>query len=108
MWRQVSMRRTRLLWFAATSAITLASGATRPHYGGTLRVQVRERLETSDPPEAGPGMADLKSTFAISEWQGGRRAVYTATEDAPGGRPFVDSIEIQLGRALRDRTVDLD
>jgi hypothetical protein len=53
-------------------------------------------------------MADLKGAFTISEWQGGRRAVYTAVEDAPGGRPFIDSIEIQLGRALRDRTVDLD
>jgi hypothetical protein len=102
------MRRIWLRLLAAISFLALASAATRPHYGGTLRVEIRERFESADPPDSGPGMADLKGGFAISEWQGGRRSVYTAVEDAPGGRPFVDSIEIQLGRALRDRTVDLD
>jgi hypothetical protein len=102
------MRRIWLRSLAATSALALASAATRPHYGGALRVELRERYDTADPPAAGPGMADLKGAFAISEWQGGRRAVYNAIEDAPGGRPFLDSIEIQFGRALRDRTLDLD
>ncbi len=102
------MRRISLRSLAAISALAAASAATRPHYGGSLRVELRERFESADPPDTGPGMADLKGAFSIAEWQGGRRAVYTATEDAAGGRPFVDSIEIQLGRALRDRTVDLD
>jgi len=102
------MRRIWLRSLAAISALAAASAATRPHYGGVLRVEVRERFESADPPESGPGMADLKGAFAISEWQGGRRAVYTATEEAAGGRPFLDSIEIQLGRTLRERTVDLD
>jgi hypothetical protein len=36
----------------------------------------------------------------------GRRAVYAADENAPGGRPFLDAIEIQMARPLRDQAID--
>ena len=36
-------------WFAVLSvAVVAASGATRPHYGGALRVEVRESGQTDD------------------------------------------------------------
>src|SRR5438270_8575845 len=38
------MRRTAWRLFAAASLIVAAGGATRPHYGGTLRVQASSRL----------------------------------------------------------------
>ncbi len=34
--------------------------------------------------------------------------VLAATEDYRLGRPFVDSIEITMGRAARDRILDLE
>lgn len=92
---------------AALCACGLAA-ATRPHYGGVLRVEIRAPLETSDPPQSGPGMPDLSHVFAITLWEGGHRAVFNADENAPGGRPFLDSVEVQLGRPLRDQALDLE
>lgn len=98
-------------WFAVLSAIVAglpAGAATRPHYGGTLRVEVRSALETADPPQTGPGLADLTDGFTITRWEAGRRAVYSANEAAPNGRPYLDTVEIQLGRPLREQGIDLE
>ena len=84
------------------------SAATRPHYGGVLRVEVRQALETADPPQTGTGMAELMGAFNIVLWETGHRAVYAANENAASGRPFLDSVEVEMGRSLRDRTIDLD
>ena len=86
----------------------LLSAAERPHYGGTLRVEVHASIETADPPQTGPGMADLAPAFSITRWEGGRLAVYTAADNAPGGRPFLDSMEIQMARPYRDQAIDLE
>ena len=45
------------------------------------------------PTRRSPDPASPSSTapFAITRWEAGRRAVYTADENAPGGRPFLDS-----------------
>ena len=85
-----------------------AAAATRPRYGGTLRVEVREAFETADPPQTGPGMADLGAAFAIARWEAGRSAVYAAQQSAAGGRPFLDTVEIVMGRPLREQAADLE
>jgi peptide/nickel transport system substrate-binding protein len=82
-------------------ALTLTA-ATRPRYGGALRVQIRQSPETPDPPTF------LTTGFTITRWEAGRSAVYEADESAPGGRPFLDSVEISLGRPLRDQSIDLE
>jgi hypothetical protein len=82
--------------------------ATRPHYGGTLRVELRQAFESDDPPQIGPGIADLAHGFSITLWEGGRRAAFAADDSAPGGRPFLDGIEIQLARPLREQSLDLE
>ena len=78
------------------------AAATRPHYGGTLRVEIRGTIENPDTPTPGAG------AFAISRWEAGRSAVYEAVDNAPGGRPFLDSVEIQMARPLRDQSIDLE
>jgi hypothetical protein len=88
--------------------VALAQAATRPHYGGTLRIEIETSIETADPPQTGPGMADLSGAFSVSRWEGGRVAAYSANENAPGGRPFLDSVEIQMGRPLREQAIDLE
>jgi hypothetical protein len=95
-------RRAALLCFA-----TLAIGATRPHYGGVLRVEVREAIEAADPPQAGHGIAQLNGPFSITRWEAGHRAIYTADENAPGGRPFVDTVDVQMSDPLRGRAIEL-
>jgi ABC-type transport system substrate-binding protein len=73
-----------------------------------MRVEVRDPIETADPPQAGPGMGDLGGWFAISRWEAGRSAVYSAEENAPGGRPYLDTVEIVMGRPLREQAADLE
>jgi len=85
-----------------------AAAATRPHYGGTLHVEIRQTFETPDPPTTGYGMPDLARAFAVTRWEAGRRAVYSADENAPGGRPFLDAVEIEMARPLRDQSIDLE
>jgi peptide/nickel transport system substrate-binding protein len=99
-----------LRWFALLS-LAAAAGApaeTRPHYGGTLRVEIREAIETPDPPQDGFRFAPLNSAFSVSRWDAGQRAVYSADENAAGGRPFLDTVEVQLGRSLREQAIDLE
>jgi hypothetical protein len=99
-------------WIKIAAVAALFAGfafaETRPHYGGVLRIELHDAFESSDPPQTGPGMADLLRAFNITLWEGGRRAVYTADENAAAGRPFVDSVEIQLARPLRDQSLDLE
>jgi hypothetical protein len=85
----------------------LCAAATRPHYGGVLRVELRDAIEAADPPQTGPGMAQLNGSFAITRWEAGRRAVFTADENAPAGRPFVNAVEVQMAPAMRDRAIEL-
>jgi hypothetical protein len=85
-----------------------AGAETCPRYGGTLRVEVRLPGDSADPPQGGAGMADLNTSFAITQWDAGRQAVYEATESAAGGRPFLDRVEIVLARPLRDQSTDLE
>ena len=46
--------------------------------------------------------------FVLTTWEAGKRAVFSADENAPGGRPFLDSVEFQLGRSVRDQSTDLE
>ncbi len=95
-------------WFVQTKRIAIllllagfGPAATRPHYGGTLRVEIRE-----SPPS--PEVFGMPKGFVLTTWEAGRRAVFTADENAPGGRPFLDNVDIQLARSLRDQSVDLE
>ena len=79
----------------------LGAAATRPRYGGTLRVEIHE-----SPPS--PEVLGVPKGFVLGSWEGGKRVIFTADENAPGGRPFLDSVEIQMGRPLRDQSADLE
>jgi peptide/nickel transport system substrate-binding protein len=46
--------------------------------------------------------------FHIAEWQPRRRAKLAANDEYWGGRPFLDSIELQMDRPLRDQSIDLE
>jgi hypothetical protein len=67
---------------------------------------MREAIEEADPPSTGPTLAQLSGGFTITRWEGGRRAVYAADETAPGGRPYVDSVDVQMGRPNRERAIE--
>lgn len=46
--------------------------------------------------------------FRIAEWEPGGHVTLAANEGYSGGRPFVDSVDIQMGRGVKDRLLDLE
>ena len=120
---------------AVSSAIVLLTAlpvktARRPRYGGTLRVEIGTSVKSLDPavPAANSEEEPVKEqidsliydviepkskftvngAFHVTAFEAGKRVVLAATEDYRLGRPFVDSIEITMGRAARERIVDLE
>ena len=120
---------------AASSAIVLLTAlpvktARRPRYGGTLRVEIGTSVRSLEPavPAASSEEESVKEqidsliydviepkskftvngAFHIAAFEAGKRAVLAATEDYRLGRPFVDSIEITMGRGARERILDLE
>lgn len=111
---------------AAVPAFT----ARRPRYGGTLVVEIGAAVDSVDQyPSVGPsGVTNAKAQiasllydhrnsdgtfsdpgpFRLEEWEPGKHALLAANEDYKAGRPFVDAIEIRMGRGAADRVIDLE
>jgi hypothetical protein len=132
------MKLRLFLFLAAISVVLAAISAPlrparRPRYGGTLRVEIGAIVHSLDPSvaAANPEEADAKNeldallydrrsedgtfvgaagsgAFRLSAWEAGKSAVFAANEDYRAGRPFVDSIEIQMGRSTHERLLDLE
>lgn len=110
-----------------------ARTARRPQYGGTLRIELGAPVASLDPGVSAiaPDQAFAKTQidsliyesrdpdgsfngdagsgpFKILSWQPGKQLTLQANEKFRDGRPFVDSIEIAMGRSLRDRLLDLE
>lgn len=105
--------------------------ARRPQYGGTLRVEISAAVMSLDPnvaatsPEEaraksqldalvnGSQVADEKPAtadsgpFTVRAWEPGKRATLGANTNFLEGRPFVDAIEITMGRSAGERLLDL-
>jgi peptide/nickel transport system substrate-binding protein len=104
--------------------------ARRPRYGGTLVVEIGATMSSIDPAVAAANAEEANAKiqvdaliydhensdgtfsdpgpFRIAEWEPGKHAVLAANEDYKGGRSFVDAIEIRMGRAAKDRLIDLE
>jgi ABC-type transport system substrate-binding protein len=128
----------RLCLFLAVISVALlhtgrVESSRRPRYGGTLRVEIGAVLHSLDPagapadPEEASATNEIDSllydqrntdgsfagvagsgAFHISEWESGKRVTLAANENIRGGRAFVDSIDIEMGRAPKDRLLDLE
>ena len=110
-----------------------ARTARRPQYGGTLRLEIGAALASLDPgtstptPDQALAKSQIDSLiyesrdadgtfngdagsgpFKITSWLPGKQLTLQANEKFRDGRPFVDSIEITMGRSLRDRLLDLE
>jgi ABC-type transport system substrate-binding protein len=46
--------------------------------------------------------------FAISEWQPGKKLTVTAQDEYWGGRPFLDVVQLEMGKSLREQMIALD
>src|SRR5580658_132129 len=46
--------------------------------------------------------------FLVADWQPGKLLKLAAYEDSWAGRPFVDTVEIEFGKSLRDQAIALE
>jgi ABC-type transport system substrate-binding protein len=46
--------------------------------------------------------------FRVSEWQPGKLLKLAANEESWSGRPFLDAVEIELGKSLREQAIALE
>ena len=46
--------------------------------------------------------------FHVRDWQPGKKLILAANESYWGGRPYLDAVEIELGKASRDQLLGLD
>ena len=46
--------------------------------------------------------------YTVSQWDPGKKLVLVARDDYWNGRPFVDTVEIELGRNFRDQMIALE
>ena len=126
------MKRRFLPLLAVASLLAGAQAATRPHYGGTLRIECRDTVSTLDAAglansalgaelapllyasgaAKGTGVAEGSlvgdGPFRAQPRQGNAPLVLLANDEYAGPRPFVDRIEITMGRSLRDQALDFD
>jgi peptide/nickel transport system substrate-binding protein len=88
---------------ASGGSIVIESNSPLPGLPAELalaRNSIVHRGEDGAPIGSGP--------FHVAEWQPGRRAVLAANDDYWGGRPYVDTVEISMGRTPRDQLIDLE
>jgi ABC-type transport system substrate-binding protein len=131
----MSLRRlaaTSLVAGALLAAIP-ARTSRRPHYGGTLRVEIGAAVNSLDSAAvvATPGESSVRvqidslvyddrsadgtftggvssGPFKISSFEPGKQLTLLANENFRKGRPFADAVDITMARPLRERLLDLE
>src|SRR6185437_1328310 len=88
---------------SADDSVIVESGSPLPDLPYVL-AETRNSILLRKPADVTVGTGP----FRLATWEPGHRAVLAANDDYWGGRPFVDSIEVQMGRTVRERMIDLD
>jgi peptide/nickel transport system substrate-binding protein len=124
-WRFMLRRGVKFHDGGAASAAIIAQILSERHSDWTVRASGDSLTIESDSPMpsllaelALPRNAILKRTanglpvgtgaFRIAEFQPGKFLKLVANEESWAGRPFVDAVEIELGRSQRDQAIALE
>ena len=99
-----SLRAANPKWkvFATGDAVVIECDASTSYLPALLALPRYEIAKRSAGKLSGSG------SFAISGWDPGKKLTLTARDDYWGGRAFVDSIEIEMGKSFRDQMIALD
>jgi peptide/nickel transport system substrate-binding protein len=100
-----SLRAANPSWnvFAEADMVVIEPGAANPALLAELalpRNAIAKRNSDNRPTGTGP--------FHVVDWQPGKKLALAAEEDYWGGRPFLDSIEIEMGKSYRDQMTELE
>lgn len=87
---------------AAADSLTIENDDAMPSLLAELALPRNAILKRNAEGPVGTG------PFRVAQFQPGRRLTLAANEDCWAGRPFLDSVEIDLGRSLRDQSIALE
>jgi ABC-type transport system substrate-binding protein len=100
-----SLRVANPAWsiLAAVDSVIIERDAAAPDLGAEL---ARPRNEIA---KRGPG-GSVTGTgpFHVTDWQAGKKLALAAEEGYWAGRPFLDAIEIEMGKNSRDQLIALE
>jgi ABC-type transport system substrate-binding protein len=110
---------TRKKWlFSVRPNVTLHNGAVWDPPGGVIAIDDRKPVDEILRGLAKPqnaiavrmpdGTLEGTGPFRVSHWEAGKEITLEAFDRYWGGRPFLDQIDIRLGRPLRDQGLDFD
>lgn len=99
-----SLRAANSNWkvFAAGDAVVIQCDAPTPDLPAVLALPRYGIAKRSSAKISGSG------PFAIDRWEPGKKLTLTARDDYWGGRAFVDSIDIELGKSFHEQMIALD
>jgi peptide/nickel transport system substrate-binding protein len=99
-----SLRAVNPNWkvFAAGEAVVIESDAPTSYLPALLALPRYGIAKRSAGQLSGSG------PFAIGGWDPGKKLILSARDEYWGGRAFVDSIEIEMGKNFRDQMIALD
>jgi peptide/nickel transport system substrate-binding protein len=99
-----SLRAANPTWkvFATNDAVVIERDSPEPDLPPELALPRNNIVKREGGKIAGTG------PFVITQWDPGRKLVLAARDDYWGGRPFLDAIEVELGKNFREQMVSFD
>lgn len=96
-----SLRRTNPAWKAATkeNSLILLLDVPAPDLPAELALPRNSIVNLDRGRVLGTG------PFVVSQWDPGKKVLLAARDDYWGARPFLDSVEIEMGKNFREQTV---
>jgi len=99
-----SLRAANPTWkvFSTGSAVIIERDSPAPELPAELALPRNSIVKREGGKISGTG------PFVIAQWDPGRKLVVAARDDYWGGRPFLDSIEVEMGKNFREQMVSFD
>jgi len=99
-----SLRAANPSWkvVSASNGVTIERDSAAPDLPAELALPRNSMVKRDSGKILGTG------PFAIMQWDPAKKLVLAASEDYWGGRPFLDSIEIEMGKSVRDQMISFD
>ena len=99
-----SLRRANPTWkvFSEGEAVVIERDSPAPDLPAELTLPRNSIVKRDSAKAAGTG------PFAVSQWDPGKKLSLAARDDYWGGRVFLDAIEIEMGKNVREQMISLD
>ena len=99
-----SLRKTNPTWkvFSEGEAVVIGRDSPAPNLPAQLTLPRNSIVKRDGGKISGSG------PFVVSRWDPGKRLLLAARDDYWGGRPFLDAIDMEMGKNLREQMIAFD